>query len=235
MRTRVAAGGISIVSGEPRIGSEAPSVNFAGVKSPSLWATSTFSIARFRVSRISGGSPLSTRRSIDRVAVALRILRSNRTSQSRSSCFTASCSGLENECMSRRAVCMAGCFLHEAARQRQSAAALMAAFIRSSQCNADAIIAAMPAELLQAFSNAKIYDLAHTYRIGMPHHPVHPPYLFGLVKAHGEYMRGDVSSAAEAIALGGHVGTHIDALCHFSRDGKVYGGAEVRQSYAGGQ
>ena len=59
----------------------------------------------------------------------------------------------------------------------------------------------MLADLLRAFSSAKIYDLAHTYRIGMPHHPVHPPYLFGLVKAHGEYMRGDVSSAAEAIAL----------------------------------
>src|SRR5438445_7811112 len=93
----------------------------------------------------------------------------------------------------------------------------------------------MPAELLRAFSNAKVYDLAHTYRIGMPHHPVHPPYLFGLVKAHGEYMRGDVSSAAEAIALGGHVGTHIDALCHFSKGGKLFGGAEVEQSYAGGQ
>src|SRR3954447_17968804 len=93
----------------------------------------------------------------------------------------------------------------------------------------------MSAELLRALAGAKIYDLAHTYRLGMPHHPVHPPYLFGLVKAHGEYMRGDVSSAAEAIALGGHVGTHIDALCHFSKDGKVFGGVPVEQSYAGGQ
>jgi kynurenine formamidase len=93
----------------------------------------------------------------------------------------------------------------------------------------------MSADLLRAFSSAKIYDLAHSYRIGMPHHPVHPPYLFGLVKAHGEYMRGDVSSASEAIALGGHVGTHIDALCHFSKCGKLFGGAEVEQSYAGGQ
>src|SRR4051812_17970850 len=92
----------------------------------------------------------------------------------------------------------------------------------------------MPDELLRALTGAKVYDLAHSYRVGMPHHPVHPPYLFGLVKAHGEYMRGDVSSAAEAIALGGHVGTHIDALCHFSRDGKVFGGVAVEQSYAGG-
>src|SRR5207302_9477739 len=88
---------------------------------------------------------------------------------------------------------------------------------------------------LQACSRALVYDLAVSYRSGMPHHPVLPPYLFGLVKAHGEYMRGDVSSAAEAIALGGHVGTHIDALCHFSKDGKVFGGVPVEQSYAGGQ
>src|SRR5215470_8995657 len=94
----------------------------------------------------------------------------------------------------------------------------------------------MPVPLLEALSAAKIYDLAHSYRIGMPHHPVHPPYLFGLTKAHGEYMRGDVSSAAEAISLGGHVGTHIDALCHFSKDGKLFDGVNVGpvQSYAGG-
>ena len=94
----------------------------------------------------------------------------------------------------------------------------------------------MSAELLRALGAAKVYDLAHTYRIGMPHHPVHPPYLFGLTKTHGEHMRGDVSSAAEAITLGGHVGTHIDALCHFSKGGKMHGGVEAAavQSYAGG-
>ena len=94
----------------------------------------------------------------------------------------------------------------------------------------------MSVQLLEALAAAKVYDLAHTYRIGMPHHPVHPPYLFGLTKAHGEFMRGDVSSAAEAITLGGHVGTHIDALCHFSKEGKVFGGVNVGpvQSYAGG-
>src|SRR5947209_13127743 len=128
---------------------------------------------------------------------------------------------------------MAVGLLHEAAREQRTIAATLAiCFIYNSQLYDNLC---MSAELLQALTAAKVYDLAHTYRIGMPHHPVHPPYLFGLVKAHGEYMRGDVSSAAEAIALGGHVGTHIDALCHFSRDGKVFGGAEVRQSYAGGQ
>ena len=71
----------------------------------------------------------------------------------------------------------------------------------------------------------------------MPHHPVHPPYLFSLVKKHGDYVTRDgVSSASEALALGGHVGTHIDALCHFSCGGILYDGtaAAAVQSYAGG-
>ena len=91
-------------------------------------------------------------------------------------------------------------------------------------------------QVLELLAGARTYDLAHDYRVGMPHHPVHPPYLFGLCKAHGEFMRGDVSSASEAIALGGHVGTHIDALCHFSKGGKLFGGVDVApvQTYEGG-
>ncbi|HWC95692.1 MAG TPA: cyclase family protein [Candidatus Sulfopaludibacter sp.] len=83
----------------------------------------------------------------------------------------------------------------------------------------------------------KLYDLAQPYFVGMPHHPSHPPFLFSLVKQHGEYVgpTGN-SSASDAIALGSHVGTHIDALCHFSCGGKLHGGLPVadEQSYAGG-
>src|SRR5205085_6765535 len=56
-------------------------------------------------------------------------------------------------------------------------------------------------------------------------------------KKHGEVvLKGGVSSAADAIAFGGHVGTHMDALCHFSCDGKLYGGVDIgaNQDYAGG-
>jgi len=92
-------------------------------------------------------------------------------------------------------------------------------------------------EIVSKLKNAKTYDLAQPYYIGMPHHPNHPPYLFSLVKKHGDYVSPVCgSSASEAVALGGHVGTHIDALCHFSKDGKLHDGsvaAEV-QSYAGG-
>jgi kynurenine formamidase len=90
---------------------------------------------------------------------------------------------------------------------------------------------------LNDLAGAKIYDLAQPYFVGMPHHPVHPPFLFSLVKQHGEYVGpGGNSSASDAIALGSHVGTHIDALCHFSCRGKLHGGAEAAtvQSYAAG-
>jgi kynurenine formamidase len=93
------------------------------------------------------------------------------------------------------------------------------------------------AELLDLLARAKPYDLAQPYFIGMPHHPVHPPYLFSLVKKHGDYVtEAGASSASEALGLGGHVGTHIDALCHFSCGGQLHDGTAVApvQSYAGG-
>jgi len=86
----------------------------------------------------------------------------------------------------------------------------------------------MTDQLLELIQKATVYDLAQPYFLGMPHHPVHPPFLYGLVKKHGEYVApGGGSSASEALALGTHVGTHIDALCHFSRDGRLHDGAEV--------
>ena len=82
-----------------------------------------------------------------------------------------------------------------------------------------------------------VYDLAQPYFTGMPHHPTHPPFLFSLVKRHGDFTGpAGHSSAAESMALGGHVGTHIDALCHYSCGGKLHGGQDAApvQSYAGG-
>ncbi|HEY3768635.1 MAG TPA: cyclase family protein [Candidatus Angelobacter sp.] len=91
--------------------------------------------------------------------------------------------------------------------------------------------------LLQSLTSVKLYDLAQPYFVGMPHHPVHPPFLFSLTKLHGDYvMPNGGSSASEGLALGGHLGTHIDALCHFSCGGKLYGGHDVAsaQSYGEG-
>jgi kynurenine formamidase len=83
--------------------------------------------------------------------------------------------------------------------------------------------------LLEALSSATVFDLAQPYFPGMPHFPTHPPFLFGLTKKHGDLVTdGGVSSSADALALGSHVGTHIDALCHFSCGGKMYGGIDVK-------
>lgn len=92
--------------------------------------------------------------------------------------------------------------------------------------------------LLELIATAKVYDLAQPYFVGMPHHPVHPPFLFSLTKMHGDYvMPNGGSSTSEAMALGGHLGTHMDALCHFSCGGKLHGGHDVKsaQSYNGMQ
>jgi len=91
-------------------------------------------------------------------------------------------------------------------------------------------------ELLDLAATAKVYDLAQTYFVGMPHYPTHPPFLYSLTREHGEHIGPEGhSSAADALALGSHSGTHIDALCHFSLNGKLHGGEKVSQSYAGGQ
>lgn len=91
-------------------------------------------------------------------------------------------------------------------------------------------------DLLQRLDESRVIDLAQPYYPGMPHHPNHPPFVYGLNKAHGETTRDGVSAAADALALGGHVGTHIDALCHFSLNGKLFGGADAVgcQSYTTG-
>jgi kynurenine formamidase len=91
--------------------------------------------------------------------------------------------------------------------------------------------------LLDLISTARVFDLAQPYYVGMPHHPAHPPFLFGLTKQHGDYIAANgASSAADALALGSHNGTHIDALCHFSCGGMLHGGIPARevQSPGGG-
>lgn len=92
-------------------------------------------------------------------------------------------------------------------------------------------------DLLTTLGQFRAIDLAQPYYTGIPHHPAHAPFLFGLNKKHGDYVNpGGASSASEAIALGAHVGTHIDALCHFTCDGRLFGGEEAApiQTYAAG-
>lgn len=92
-------------------------------------------------------------------------------------------------------------------------------------------------ELLAGIAGCRAIDLAQPYFIGIPHFPLHAPFLYSLSKKHGEQVhQGGASSAAEAITLSTHTGTHIDALCHYSCNGKLHGGQETAgiQEYVSG-
>jgi len=91
-------------------------------------------------------------------------------------------------------------------------------------------------DILAAVRNARIFDLSQPYFMGMPHHPNHPPFLFGLTKRHGDFLHpSGMSSAADSIAMSGHTGTHIDALNHFSLCGRFHNGDGIdeHQTYGG--
>lgn len=83
----------------------------------------------------------------------------------------------------------------------------------------------------ETIGNAKVIDLAHSLERGMPVSPNHPAFQIAMMRRHGDMIRSDGASAAnEMIVLGGHVGTHIDALGHVSQDGSMYGGADAMDS-----
>jgi kynurenine formamidase len=93
-----------------------------------------------------------------------------------------------------------------------------------------------PAKLKQVITTGKVFDLGMDYFVGMPHHPVHPPFAFSLAKLHGDVVYpGGVSSSNCLFATGGHTGTHMDALGHFSLEGKVHEVGEIAplQGYEG--
>lgn len=80
-------------------------------------------------------------------------------------------------------------------------------------------------------NGARIIDLAHPLERGMPVSPNHPAYQYAMMRRHGDMTRSDGGSAAnEMFLLGGHTGTHIDALGHVSQDGLLYGGIDASSS-----
>jgi kynurenine formamidase len=85
-------------------------------------------------------------------------------------------------------------------------------------------------------SGVDIYDLGRPMAAGMPQSPNHPEFRHALLRRHGDMVRADGSSAAnDLIVTGGHVGTHIDALCHVSYEGKLYDGVDAAAAQVGGR
>jgi kynurenine formamidase len=90
-------------------------------------------------------------------------------------------------------------------------------------------------ELWSQIAGAKIYDLAQPLQQRMPVSPNHPGFRMALLRRHGDMVRPDGGSASnEMIVMGGHTGTHLDALCHVSQDGRLYGGKDAEAAQKGG-
>lgn len=86
-----------------------------------------------------------------------------------------------------------------------------------------------------AASGVKTYDLGRPLFTGMPQSPNHPRYWQSHPRRHGDMVRADGGSAADdLITTGTHVGTHLDALCHVSHDGKMFGDRDAMQAQIGG-
>ncbi len=90
--------------------------------------------------------------------------------------------------------------------------------------------------LWELAAGAKVYDLAQPLEHGMPVSPNHPGFKLALMRRHGDSERADGSSAAnEMMMIGGHTGTHVDALCHVSLCGELHGGTDAHEAQRGGR
>ncbi|MCX2963217.1 cyclase family protein [Gordonia aquimaris] len=83
--------------------------------------------------------------------------------------------------------------------------------------------------------SVQVYDLSQPLENGMPCSPSHPGFHMALMRRHGDLMRGAGSGSNEIITLGGHVGTHVDALAHVAAEGVLYGGIDAVANSVGGR
>ncbi len=90
--------------------------------------------------------------------------------------------------------------------------------------------------LIDAAGDARVYDLAQPLEAATPASPNHPPFRMALMRRHGDVIRPDGGSGAnEMLAMGGHSGTHVDAFCHMSYDGRMFGGLDAAEASRGGR
>ena len=82
---------------------------------------------------------------------------------------------------------------------------------------------------MNLLAERRIIDLAVEYFPGMPYIPATPPYQYGLTREHGDHVLADgLSSASDQVLIHTHSGTHIDAFCHYAREGRLFGGRDAQ-------
>ncbi|GGF82590.1 cyclase [Azorhizobium oxalatiphilum] len=91
-----------------------------------------------------------------------------------------------------------------------------------------------PEAWLGAANAARQIDLSHPMQKGMPIHPAHPPFHITLNNRHGDVLRCcGHSSSNELMVTSTHSSTHIDAICHVSEHGALYGKYEASEQQRG--
>ena len=91
-------------------------------------------------------------------------------------------------------------------------------------------------ELIERIVGGRVYELGHPLEPTIPVSPNHPGFRMSLLRRHGDMVREDGGSASnEMIVMGGHTGTHLDALSHVSQDGKLHGGVDAMAAQTGGR
>ncbi|MFX0578702.1 cyclase family protein [Nocardia nepalensis] len=89
--------------------------------------------------------------------------------------------------------------------------------------------------VIAALGGWRTIELGQPLENGMPCSPSHPGFRMALLRRHGDRVNAQGGSGAnELIVTGGHVGTHLDALCHASIDGHMYGGVDAHAASVGG-
>lgn len=90
--------------------------------------------------------------------------------------------------------------------------------------------------LWESLAAARPIELSHVLESTMPVSPNHPGFRLALLRRHGDVVRPDGGSAAnEMMMLGGHSGTHLDALCHVSQEGHLFGNVDAEEAQRGGR
>lgn len=89
---------------------------------------------------------------------------------------------------------------------------------------------------LLAGPRPRVVDLSQPFEEGMPSSPTHPAFELSLQQLHGQAPRADgMTGSHERLTFGGHVGTHVDALCHVAVDGMIFPGVPVTDAIVDGR
>lgn len=87
-----------------------------------------------------------------------------------------------------------------------------------------------PESLAGLLAGRKVFDLGMELYHGMPHHPMHSPFMYQMLRMHGDLMYGEgVTAAVDIFGMSCHTGTHLDGLGHFAKNLCMRGGIPVDQ------